>query len=68
MPSRVVAYKNRSPHVLQKVLTFDRHAAALLEEMAPTRLAQGAFLCQLIMAEAARREERKRLRAEATHV
>jgi hypothetical protein len=42
-------------------LTITFEACALLEELAPSQRNQGHFLSALILAEAARRDERRRL-------
>ena len=43
-------------------LTLDYEASDLLREMASSKKTQGRFLSALVIAEAARREERRRLR------
>ena len=55
-------YAGRRPGVVPKVFSLDRYAVGLLEEMIPTPKAHGAFLTALIVAEHARREERRRVR------
>jgi hypothetical protein len=42
-------------------LSLDAEAYQLLQEMAPTRRAYGAYLSRLVFEERARREERQRL-------
>jgi hypothetical protein len=56
------AYAGRQPGIVPKVVNLDRHAVQLLAEMAPTPKSYGAFLTTLIVAEHARRQERRRLR------
>jgi len=51
----------RSPNVAVTCLSLDREAKLLLREMA-TGKTLGSFVSALILAEAARREERRRLR------
>ncbi len=52
-------YAGRQPGIIPKVVNLDRYAAQLLAEMAPTQKSHGAFLTTLILAEYARREERR---------
>jgi hypothetical protein len=51
----------RSPNVAVTCLSLDREAKILLRQMA-TGKTLGSFVSALILAEVARREERKRLR------
>ena len=67
MPQSAPARIRRLPvrHGIAKTLTLTAEAVDLLEEMSPSTRSYGWFLSELIAAEAARREERARLRREA---
>ena len=57
-------YIGRPAGMVPKNLSISRHACELLEEMAPARRGQGAFITALIEKEYALRQERQRVRAE----
>jgi len=61
-------YKGRRPGVVPLGVTMSREAANLLAEMASTTKSYGSFLTELVCAEYARREERRRMRAQLDSV
>jgi hypothetical protein len=56
------AYASRPAHSIPVALSFDRDTALLLDQLAPGKRTRSRYVTQLIHADMARREERRRLR------
>jgi len=57
-------YKGRAAGIVPKFFSLSRYNVELLMEMVPSQNRQGRFIDELIATEYARREERKRLKAQ----
>jgi hypothetical protein len=56
------AYASRPAHSIPVALSLDRETALLLDQLAPGKRTRSRYVTQLIHADMARREERRRLR------
>jgi hypothetical protein len=55
-------YASRPAHSIPVALSLDRDTALLLDQLAPGKRTRSRYVTQLIHADIARREERRRLR------